>query len=254
MRYLTRTFPHLSRCLIALVFVSISLPVFLGSTTLAADTTYTLTYEAIRYGGLQAVIGKHLIVETVSPLQFFVTIFEYRLDRVDENGVLDSMLVIKNQIALPTDAALQSLPASDRRSLTVIMPEPGTLRLAPVGDTATIGGLKSYKYALGAEGSVEMYVWFAEPPAGLTRYNWASTLEANKRSGTFVMSEFLRQTVRTAAADGIEWPPQSAKRRTDMIVVRIDTAVDSTSLLARDNSYLVELKSIGFVTSDAAKK
>ncbi len=249
-----RMFSQSASRLLVLVAVLLLLPAFLGSTTRAADSTYTLTFEAVRYGELQAVIGKHLIVETISPSRFSVAIFEYRLDRADEAGKIDSMLVLKNEVSLPSTDDGQATPESDRRSLTVIMPEPGMLRLAPVGDTATIGGLRSYKYALGAEGSVEMYVWFAEPPAGLANYTRASSLEAGRRSGTFVMSEFLRQTVRTAAADGIEWPPQSSKQRTDMIVVRIDTAVDSTSLLARDNSYLVELKSINSVTQDAAKK
>ncbi len=249
-----RTFSQSASHQFVLVAVLLLLPVLVGSSARAADSTFTLTFEAVRYGELQAVIGKHLIVETISPSKFSVAIFEYRLDRADEAGKIDSMLVLKNEVALPSTDDGQATSESDRRSLTVIMPEPGTLRLAPVGDTATIGGLKSYKYALGAEGSVEMYVWFAEPPAGLAKYNWASMIEAGKRSGTFVMSEFLRQTVRTAASDGIEWPPQSSKRRTDMIVVRIDTAVDSTSLLARDNSYLVELRSVSPVTQGAAKK
>ncbi len=214
----------------------------------AADSTITLTYNVTRYGNLQAVIGRHLTIEKFTPNRYDIAVYEYRLDRSAGTGIPDSMQILHSGLdraAFSGSAAVRPDPSM----LAAKLSSESQLRLTATGDSIEVCGLKAFKYLLGAGVSRELFVWLAPLPAGLENYSVVTETEYVRRTGTFVMSEFLRKTVRAAIAAGVEFPPGSGKVVGDLLPVRIDTATDMSGLLSRDNSYLIELVSVSGISS-----
>lgn len=222
-----------------------------AATARAIDSTVTLRYEVTRYGSLQAIIGRYLTIETFAPCRYDLTVYEYRLDRSAGTEIPDSMQILRS--GLDRDASSGSdAVRPDPGMLAAMLSNESQLRLTATGDSIEVCGLKAFKYMLGAGVSRELFVWLAQLPAGLENYSVITETEYARRTGTFVMSEFLRKTVRAALAAGVEYPPRSGKVVSDLLPVQIDTATDTSGLLSRDNSYLIELKSISLTSPSAA--
>jgi len=222
-------------------------------TATAADSTITLTYEVTRYGSLQAIIGRYLTIETFTPERYDIAVYEYRLDRAAGTEIPDSMQILRSGLDR-VDSSDSGAVRPDPSMLAAKLSSETQLRLTATGDSIEVCGLKAFKYLLGAGVSQELFVWLTELPAGLENYAVITETEYARRTGTFVMSEFLRKTVRAAIAAGVEFPPRSGKTASDLLPVRIDTATDMSGLLSRDNSYLIELKSISGISSSKPTK
>lgn len=222
-------------------------------TALAADSTMTLTYEVTRYGNLQAVIGRYLTMETFTPARYDIAVYEYRLDRAVGTEAPDSMQILRSGLDRAAFSGGDAVRPDPGMLAAKLSSEP-QLRLTATGDSIDVCGLKAFKYLLGAGRSKELFVWLAQLPAGLENYSVITETEYAHRTGTFVMSEFLRKTVRAAIAAGVEYPPRSGKVASDLLPVRIDTATDMSGLLSRDNSYLIALVSVSGISPSKPTK
>lgn len=206
--------------------------------------TIHLRYEVVYFRELQTVNSHHVIIEDLSPAEFNVRVFAYRLDRAGSSSARDSTLLASGTTQRAAVRYRSPQELLDSTMTPLLDAAIAGLTLVPTEQRESIAGLPSIKYELREHGRPSLFVWIAESPARLADYQQLAQLEAPNRNGSFLFFEFFRSQLRAMILRGIEYPPASGTPRSDLLVTRIDSGVRTESLLARDNSFVFELKSI----------
>lgn len=220
--------------------------VYLCAPLIANAQTYQLTYRATNYGQLSQPVAVHRIVEEASASGIKTQIWEYRLDLAREAGEVATIPLGGGHFVAPANPdSFRTLIA--QVTSTKLAQSVSSHIAAGTGEVDTIAGLASHKYVISAGGADQYFVWIAEPPSGLSRHLELSTIEYSTRNTSFVAAEQIRQIIRLILLRGVEYPAGSGTSRTDLLLTRFDSAVNTESLLSRDKSFLFELESISAI-------